>query len=243
MNLENRLLNIVAGIAPWLAPLIPTYFAAYNAYEYLAKGRHWWDAVAVVVVALVVELIGLAGVHTAIQFWGWNRVKNKSDDAAPLGLAILAVVVYIVIIIAVNALLDFFAISASEELPYVKIVAVALLSLLSLNSALIVALRAGQSNREKKAEREKQERKEARKEARKEKLTGNFPENFPNALELSENFPTHWRKVRQKLTTEQRAELASMSTEAICYRYGISDRTARNWRKSAQIEMQEESRG
>ena len=35
---ENEILDKVASISPWLAPLIPTYFATYNAIEYLGKG-------------------------------------------------------------------------------------------------------------------------------------------------------------------------------------------------------------
>lgn len=49
-------------------------------------------------------------------------------------------------------------------------------------------------------------------------------------------FPTDWRKVKKLLTPEQIAELAIMSTGAICYKYGIEDRQARRWREGAQKE-------
>jgi hypothetical protein len=232
MKLENRLLDLVAGISPWLAPLIPTYFAAYNAYLYLAKGKNWWDVGAVVVVALVVELIGLAGVHTAVQFWNWNRTKNKSDDAAPMGMAILAVVVYVIIIISVNALLDYFAVADPAALPYVKIAAVAMLSLLALNSALIVALRASQGDRESRAEQAKQERKDSR------KVTGKLQETFQTDEKVTGKFPNDWRKVRGKLTREQMVEIAhSEHAGDIAYKYGCSQRTAVNWRKNAAEEI------
>jgi hypothetical protein len=229
MKLENRLLDLVAGISPWLAPLIPTYFAAYNAYLYLAKGKNWWDVGAVVIVALVVELIGLAGVHTAIQFWNWNRIRKKSEDAAPLGMAVIAVVVYVVIIISVNALLDFFAVADPERLPYVKIVAVALLSLLALNSALIVALRAGQIERESKADEAKQERKQERKEKQE---RGNFPVTFRTDENLTGNFPADWRKARPFMSDAEVAEIARMSGPAIAKKYHLptDGKTGRNWR-------------
>jgi hypothetical protein len=235
MMIEKRVLDFVAGVSPWLAPLIPTYFAAYNAYYYLAKGNGWFDIGAVVVVALVVETIGLAGVHTAIQFWNWNRRKNKTDDAAPMGLAVLAVVAYVVIIILVNGLLDFYAVSNPAALPYVQIVAVALLSLLALNSALIVALRAGQQDRESRAESARQERKDAasgRKVSR--KVAG-------EQGKLSGNFPVDWRKARPFMEVAEVAEIAQMSTREIQEKYHLAqEKTARNWRGYAVAETESE---
>ncbi|MBS4062714.1 MAG: hypothetical protein KG029_20130 [Bacteroidetes bacterium] len=228
---EKRLLDFVAGISPWLAPLVPTYFAAYNAYYYLAKGKEWWDVGAVIVVALVVETIGLAGVHTAIQFWNWNRTRLKSDDAAPMGLAILAVVAYVVIIILVNGLLDWYAIADPDSLPYVKIVAVGLLSLLALNSALIVALRAGQADREFRAETARQERKDARKDGRK---------VADDEGKVSGNFPADWRKVRPFISDGEVVEIAKMSTRQIQEKYHLpQEKTARNWRGYATREVEQ----
>lgn len=235
-SFENKLLNFVAGLSPWLAPLIPTYFAAYNAYQYLAKGHNWWDAGAVVVVALVVEFIGLAGVHTAIQFWTWNRTKLKTDDGAPLTMSIIAVVFYVAIIIMVNAILDFAAIANPGSLPYVKIVAVALLSLLALNSALIVALRAGQSERERKAAESREERKAERKSKSESnrKVTG----NLPNEEKLTGKFPKDWRKARPYMSELEITEMPGMSTGEIIERYHLeSDRNARNWRDYAKAEL------
>ncbi len=220
MKIENRILDLIAAISPWLAPLIPVYFAAYNAYDYLAKGRNWWDGALVLAIALVVETIGLAGVHTSIQLWNYNRTKNASDDPAPLWLAMLAVVVYVVIIITVNGALDYAKVAAPETLPYVKIFAIGLLSLLALNSALIVAIRAGQNDREQRARDRKAERK-AERENR--KHSGNLPENISVTSE-------DWRKI----PASEYAFISSAKTEDICGRYGVSDRTARNWRKNAQ---------
>lgn len=229
-NLENKLLNFVAGLSPWLAPLIPTYFAAYNAYYYLAKGKDWWDVGMVVAIALVVEFIGLAGVHTAIQFWNWNRVKLKTDDAAPLAMSVLAVVFYVTIVILVNAILDYFAVADPSRLPYVKIAAVGLLSLLALNSALIVALRAGQSERERKAEESKAERSKKRAESYRkvsaddEKVTGKFPND--------------WRKARVFMSEQEVGEISVMKTADIVSKYHLaSDKSARNWRDYARAEL------
>jgi hypothetical protein len=229
-NLENKLLNLVAGVSPWLAPLIPTYYAAYNAYHYLAKGRDWWDVAMIVAIALVVEFIGLAGVHTAIQFWTWNRTKLKTDDAAPLQLSILAVVFYVTVVIVVNAMLDYFAVADPGRLPYVKIVAVALLSLLALNSALIVALRAGQAERERKAEESKTERSNKRVES--------YRKVSEEEKKVTGNFPNDWRKARLFMSEQEVREICEMQTADIVKKYHLaSDKSARNWRDYARAEM------
>jgi hypothetical protein len=105
----------------------------------------------------------------------------------------------------------------------------ALLSLLALNSALIVALRAGQIDRESQAEREKQERKDERK-ARKD--AGNFPGNFPNGMELTGKFPNDWRKARAFMSADEVDEIARSSGPQIVEKYHLpkDGKTARNWR-------------
>ena len=111
----------------------------------------------VIVIALVVETIGLASVHTLMQFWNWNRQKGKGEAEAPILPIAASVIIYIVIVITVNAMLDYFQLADPDSLPYVRILAIAMLSLLSLNSAWIVALRAGQSARVQQAEKAKAE--------------------------------------------------------------------------------------
>lgn len=62
-----------------------------------------------------------------------------------------------------------------------------------------------------------------------------------NDRKVTENLPgknpTDWRKVRKELTPEQIKEIASMSGGSIAYKYGVDERTARNWRKYAQKEV------
>lgn len=71
----------------------------------------------------------------------------------------------------------------------------------------------------------------------------NLPETYRKVSEdegkVTGNFPTDWRQVRKKLSEQDRKEIAAMSTEQICFKYGILDRTARNWRKKAQEEFAE----
>lgn len=66
-------------------------------------------------------------------------------------------------------------------------------------------------------------------------VTVNSAESF---RQVSDNLPernsANWRQVRKQLSQEDVSWLASARTEEICFRYGIDDRTARNWRKYAQ---------
>jgi len=63
-------------------------------------------------------------------------------------------------------------------------------------------------------------------------------QNRQNLSEFSGNFPSRnsvsWRQVRKNLSQEDVTWLAKARTEEICFRWGIDDRTARNWRKYAQ---------
>jgi hypothetical protein len=223
MKIENRILNAIAAISPWLAPLIPTYYAAYNAYDYLAKGHEWYDVGLIVAMALTVEFIGLAGVHTAIQLWNYNRTKNASDDPAPLWLAILAVAFYMAIIITVNAALDYARVASPSSLPYVKILAVSLLSLLALNSALIVALRAGQNDREERAEKRKTERKEQRAErkANKGEQDANNSRTFAGLSESDKLF------------------VINSDSKSAAVELGVTPRAIQKWRKRIHDEIKQ----
>lgn len=72
--------------------------------------------------------------------------------------------------------------------------------------------------------------------------SGNLPETFQKPADddekLTGNFPNDWRKVRKLLNNEQMAEIANMTNGDIAYKYGVTDRTASNWRSRAQAERQ-----
>lgn len=72
--------------------------------------------------------------------------------------------------------------------------------------------------------------------------SGNLPETFqkPSKEEekLTGNFQNDWRKVRKLLSNEQLVEIAKMTNSEIAYKYGVTDRTASNWRNKAQAELQ-----
>lgn len=70
-------------------------------------------------------------------------------------------------------------------------------------------------------------------------VTVNSKESYRKVTAESDgNFPVDWRQVRKQLSGDDIIWLKTARTEEICFRYGISDRTARNWRKNAQAGKQ-----
>lgn len=65
----------------------------------------------------------------------------------------------------------------------------------------------------------------------------NVPETYQKLSDdeqkLTGNFPNDWRKIRKMLNDEQLIEMAEMSSGDISYKYGVSERTATNWRSNA----------
>jgi len=59
-----------------------------------------------------------------------------------------------------------------------------------------------------------------------------------NDRKVSDNLPmeskSNWRQIRKKLSKDDLTWLMTARTEEICFRWGIDDRTARNWRKYSQ---------
>jgi DNA-binding transcriptional regulator YiaG len=76
-------------------------------------------------------------VHTTVTFWKWNDHHKDKADRSPYWIAFGAALFYVVIILTVNAALDLF-----PDSNYVKIGSHALLSLLSVDAAIIIAVRA-----------------------------------------------------------------------------------------------------
>jgi hypothetical protein len=51
------------------------------------------------------------------------------------------------------------------------------------------------------------------------------------------NVPSDWRLASKKLSDEEKRELINLSTDKICYKYGLEARTARRWREKAAEEL------
>ena len=89
-NVEKNAVKIVAKLSPWLAPFPSAYFVARSAMVHLAL-----PLPVAVVVAVIIETLGLATVHTALWAHDWNAHKRKTDPVAPVGLAIILGSVYV----------------------------------------------------------------------------------------------------------------------------------------------------
>lgn len=63
-------------------------------------------------------------------------------------------------------------------------------------------------------------------------------ESFRQVSENAREKDTDWRKVSARLSPKQIEEIANSPTGEIQYKYGITERTARNWRKAAAAMLQ-----
>lgn len=132
-------IDVLAAYSPLLATLIPAYLTYHSTLTYLHFAP--WMAFTT---AAVVEVLGLAAVHTTISLREYNAsLTRKTDQRAPLDIAFAASIAYILIVLVVNVGLDIFAAKVSWIIYTVK----GFLSLLSVIGALIVAVRAQQSLR------------------------------------------------------------------------------------------------
>jgi pilus assembly protein TadC len=104
--------------------------------------------------ASVVELLGLATINTAFEFWSYNQDKRQRDGKAPVVLAMGIAVFYLSVVLTVNTMLD--------QSPAIYRIAKALLSSLTIAGGVIIALRAGHSKRLDAIQVERQEQREMR---------------------------------------------------------------------------------
>lgn len=146
---EFALVDNLAATAPWLAPVIPAYLAWRNMTTVLE-----FPAWVAMIGAIVVETLGLSTVHTVFSLWDYNDARRKSDQRAPVWIAIITAGMYITIVLVVNVLL--------EGRPAVEMVAQALLSLLSVVAAITLAVRANHARRLADIRSEREERKAER---------------------------------------------------------------------------------
>lgn len=146
---EATVIDLVTATIPWLAPLIPAYIAYWNMRDVLLFSG-WLSGLG----ATVIEFLGLAAVHTAIQFWDYNRTRRKVDEAAPVYIAGAVGIFYLAVVLTVNVILD--------NAPIEQLVAKALLSLISVPAGITLAIRAQHSRQLLQVAAEKQERRDAK---------------------------------------------------------------------------------
>ena len=150
---ERNAVKFVAKLSPWLAPMPSAYFVARSSITHLALP---WPVA--VIVAAIIETLGLATVHTALWLSDWNHTKRKVDPSAPTVIALALGAVYLVTTLGL--------IVALEVWPDLATYAPALFPLLAIVGTVNLALIANQERREAEVVTEKAERKTARKESR-----------------------------------------------------------------------------
>lgn len=129
---EGSLVNLLSAIAPWGAPLAPAYMSFRGMQLHLG-----YTPFVALVVAAVIEILGLATVHTTLVFWKHNRRYSKEDNKMPTTLAGGMFALYLVIILTVNIALEW-----PVKWVYTPILARALLSLLAVPASITLAVRA-----------------------------------------------------------------------------------------------------
>ena len=198
-------------MTPWLAPLIPAYLVYSNMTQRL--GYPWLFGL---VGAAAVEFLGLSAVHTAVTFWQWNDTHKL--ERAPFCFAFGAGAFYVVIVLTVNAALDIW-----RDVDGVKILAHALLSLLSVDAAVIIAIRAQHARRLNERDEARQERKAERQAARQMTRQSDTDATHETAGATGD-------ATRDKFLTAWR-DNGHQSVAALAQELGVNVRTAQRWVK------------
>ena len=156
-NLEKNAVRVVSKLSPWLAPFPSAYFVARSALMHLDL-----PLPVAVVVAAIIETLGLATVHTALWAHDWNARKRKTDPSAPIGLAVTLSAVYVVATLGLVVFL--------EVWPFLAIYAPVLFPALAVVGALNLAMISRQEQREAAVEAERALR-QAERQARRQRAT------------------------------------------------------------------------
>lgn len=145
---EKSFLDLLSAAVPYAVPIIPAYLTFYHTMDQMNFPR--WVAITA---AFVVEVLGITSVSTAIRFQRHNTLNKDARNKAPFALAIATYVFYIAVVLSVNVLLEVVTGSRSPAVIW----AIALFTLLSLPSAVLISIRAQyaeilEEKRERKAE-------------------------------------------------------------------------------------------
>lgn len=210
-QIERAAVELLAVLGPWFGPIPSAYLVGRACMNYL----HWHWLIAWIAAAAV-ESIGVVSVVLALRLYDWNETRTKLDPAAPFTLSVFLVGTYFIVTIGLTVLLD--------VIPGLARYAPAIFPLLAAVGAVNIAIKNGQQRRE--AARLERKHKPERSDPAprpERQLTRQDGGNFP-AGKISD-----WRT----LPEVERGRIGAMDTAAIQSTYGVSERTARNWRKSA----------
>jgi hypothetical protein len=148
-GIEKNLVKLVAKLAPWLAPFPSAYFVARSSMIHLAL-----PLPVAIVVAAIIETLGLSTIHSALWLADWNANKRKTDPQAPVVVAVALGAVYLVATLGLVVFL--------EVWPGLATYAPALFPGLAIVGGVNLALISQQERRETVVQIQKAERKAAR---------------------------------------------------------------------------------
>jgi uncharacterized membrane protein YidH (DUF202 family) len=129
---EKSFLDLLSALVPYFVPVIPAYLTYYHTIEQM----NFPPRVALTA-AFVVEVLGITAVSTAIRFYRHNQRYKDAKNKAPFWLAIGTYVFYLVVVMMVNVILEIVAGTRSNAV----ITAIALFSLLSVPSGVLISIR------------------------------------------------------------------------------------------------------
>jgi hypothetical protein len=144
-SIEDNLIDLVAKITPWCAPLPTAYLIDRATVQHLH-----WPGIIGLIAAAVIESLGLVTTATALDLYQHNRRKRKIDPSAPFGLSATLVALYFFVATSLTVLLDIF--------PFLSTYAPAIFPALSLVGVTVIALRSNHRDMIRKIQQEKSER-------------------------------------------------------------------------------------
>lgn len=223
-NGEHSFVTFLSKIVPLVVPIIPAYVGYSHVVRELQFHPFFGWAY-----GFVIEGLGYSAIFKSVQFWEHNRHYSKAENKAPLLVAVSIYVVYLLVTLAVNVLLDF-----QSGIVWWKVLAVGGISLLSVPAGLLMSVSAVQTERKLQREAERQERLENKSEQPTDKKK--------EPLKVTNDLPVDWRKIRPSLSPDQVKFLAHSEPRMIVQEFAksgmiVSPRTASNWRVNARKEL------
>lgn len=226
---EATVVDNLAATAPWLAPLAPAYMAFDSMMKVLV-----FPIYVALPIAGAIEALGIATISTTVMFFSYNNDKHqrrKEDPTAPTWLAAAMAVVYLVVVIMLNVVLD-----TSDN---IRRVAKGLLSVLTVVAAVTLVLRSSHRQRVEEVKKIKAEDKAEREKRKLLKVSEKVSEKQDKPQQDAEEKPLYddWRQVPTQERMKIVEWLGTMSKnqvkDKIVEEYHVEERTAYNWIKGA----------
>lgn len=169
MSIERSIVNLIASIIPWLAPVAPAIMTYKNLTDRIGFGNF-----SAVIVALVVEFLGLSTGSTAIMLWRHNSRYSNEKYHLPTWMPLASFIFYLLLVMSLNVFVEYMSVDYPEYTAYTEIFSKALLVLLSVPAFAVLVTRSLYSRtveaiEQRYARRKKSRAKKEKQEAKEEK--------------------------------------------------------------------------